>query len=258
MTRIHFLVLSCCALLLTTTAAAANDDFSPLHFAYDLPAGIYDVRAGKWNGSGIAIVGATAAVTLGIAAVGEPYDKGEAPPDNLGDTGAAISDASNYFAYGLPFVFLGTGLLLPSGTLERRETLRSAEALFETVALTAGSVFLLKHSVRRERPDLSSDFSFPSGHTALAFAAAGTLAWRYPWYVAYPSLAAAGLVAWARADSGEHYLTDVTFGAGLGLFWATAVQFHHHNRYAETALQGWMPTPTIVNEQIGLVWNRSF
>ncbi len=66
-------------------------------------------------------------------------------------------------------------------------------------------------------PHLHS-FSFPSGHTATAFALAALLAWAYPhWYARIAFFAYAILVGISRVVVGVHWPVDVAFGAFFGL-----------------------------------------
>lgn len=59
--------------------------------------------------------------------------------------------------------------------------------------------------------------SFPSGHAALAFSTASTLALQYKrWYVAIPAYLWAGTVAYSRLYLGKHYPSDVLAGAAIG------------------------------------------
>jgi undecaprenyl-diphosphatase len=57
--------------------------------------------------------------------------------------------------------------------------------------------------------------SFPSGHTATAFALATVLSLWYPrWTAAWLALAA--VVGWSRVGLGSHFPSDVVAGAVLG------------------------------------------
>ena len=64
---------------------------------------------------------------------------------------------------------------------------------------TAEGISLLgKAVVHEERPDHSDNNSFPSGHSAIAFASATTMYKRYGWEVGMPAYALATLTASAR------------------------------------------------------------
>lgn len=98
------------------------------------------------------------------------------------------------------------------------------------LAKTIGATFLateaLKAAIDAPRPDGSGHDSFPSGHTALAFAAATYVATRYgdqmgP-YVPY-LYGAAALTGLARVAADKHYAGDVLAGAALG--WGMARLF---------------------------------
>jgi membrane-associated phospholipid phosphatase len=78
--------------------------------------------------------------------------------------------------------------------------------------LTAG----IKMSVRRGRPD-GTQFSFPSGHSATAFATATVLQRDLGWKFGVPAYALASYVAASRVQVKRHFLSDVTLGAALGI-----------------------------------------
>ncbi|WP_236652769.1 phosphatase PAP2 family protein [Chitinophaga vietnamensis] len=86
--------------------------------------------------------------------------------------------------------------------------------------LTAGAVQGLKTWTHEERPDQTNYLSFPSGHTATAFAAAEFLRQEYkdvsPWYgvAGYAAATATGAL---RMYNNRHWLSDVVAGAGLGI-----------------------------------------
>ncbi|MEZ5124610.1 MAG: phosphatase PAP2 family protein, partial [Solirubrobacterales bacterium] len=74
----------------------------------------------------------------------------------------------------------------------------------------------IKLSVRRTRPDGSS-FSFPSGHTSSTFATAAVLQRHFGWKVGVPAYAAAAFVGGSRVQENRHYVSDVLFGAAIGI-----------------------------------------
>lgn len=123
-------------------------------------------------------------------------------------------------------------LYLFGGSQGRQASVKALNA-----ALTA-SVWVtgLKFLVGRDRPyetngdtkfhgpSFSSHTSFPSGHTAAAFAVAKTLShthakYKWLWY------GLAGGVGWARVNSARHFLSDVVVGAQIGL-WAAEHSFN--------------------------------
>ncbi len=85
----------------------------------------------------------------------------------------------------------------------------------------------LKYLIKRERPFVTErdvyqktyagSYSFPSGHTSLAFVTATNLSLAYPkWYVAVPAYLWAGSVGYSRMHLGVHYPSDVLVGALVG------------------------------------------
>jgi membrane-associated phospholipid phosphatase len=75
----------------------------------------------------------------------------------------------------------------------------------------------IKVSVGRMRPDGTSRHSFPSGHTSTMFATATVLQQHLGWAVGVPAYAAATYVAAGRVQTRRHYVSDVAFGAALGV-----------------------------------------
>jgi hypothetical protein len=88
------------------------------------------------------------------------------------------------------------------------------------LAWTEGSTVVateaLKYAIREERPNGRNEQSFPSGHTAFSFAAAGYVQRRYGWEWGLPATVAATLVGVSRVQSRDHHWYDVVAGAALG------------------------------------------
>ncbi len=80
----------------------------------------------------------------------------------------------------------------------------------------------VKFSVRRTRPDGGS-FSFPSGHTSTTFASATVLQRHLGWKAGIPAYAVAAYVAASRVHDARHFLSDVAFGAAIGIVSARTV-----------------------------------
>ena len=132
----------------------------------------------------------------------------------------------------------------------QRETgILTGEAVFNTLVLTEG----LKFAAGRERPAQDSgqgNFfqggnSFPSSHSAAAWAAAGILAHEYPGVMT--KLLAYGLastVSFASVGSKEHFPSDVLVGSALGWMVAEYTYRQHHN--AELGGSAWNPLSDIL------------
>ena len=97
-----------------------------------------------------------------------------------------------------------------------------------------------KKLFHRERPDLSSDNSFPSGHTATAFASAEIfhqeLNHNYP-LLSYFGYIPAAITGMLRIYNNKHYISDVVAGAGLGIisakvsYWAFEKFWKPHKHF---------------------------
>jgi hypothetical protein len=81
----------------------------------------------------------------------------------------------------------------------------------------------IKFATQRTRPDGSNNHSFPSGHTASAFAMAGVLERHFGWKVGIPAYGFATYVGAARMQANKHHLSDVMMGAALGIAAARVV-----------------------------------
>ncbi len=128
------------------------------------------------------------------------------------------SPADNYLQYSP--LLLTTGL--KAAGVEGRSTWGryavSAAASYAVMALLVNSI---KYTAREQRPDGSTRNSFPSGHTATAFAAATILHKEYgltrsPWYSigGYMMATATGCM---RVLNNRHWVSDTFAGAGIGI-----------------------------------------
>jgi membrane-associated phospholipid phosphatase len=136
---------------------------------------------------------------------------------------ARLSQAANYSRISMGLAF---ALALAGGPNGTRAALRG----MASVGVTSAVVNLaFKPLTRRRRPDrkgrltagrprvrMPTTRSFPSGHTAAAFAfatgAGRELAWAEP-----PLYALAALVGYSRVHTGVHYPLDVIMGALAGV-----------------------------------------
>jgi hypothetical protein len=96
---------------------------------------------------------------------------------------------------------------------------RSMIYLMSNIILTS-TVFSVKNISHQLRPDGSAYSSFPSGHTAEAFASAEFMRQEYkdvsPWY-GIAGYAMAATTGYLRLYNNKHWFGDVVAGAGIGI-----------------------------------------
>ena len=112
---------------------------------------------------------------------------------------------------GAAFATYGIGRLIKSPT-----TASVGADLVRAQVLTQGITQGIKLVAGRTRPDGTSR-SFPSGHTASAFATGTVLQRHFGWKVGLPAYGLAVYVGASRLSENRHYLSDVIFGATLGV-----------------------------------------
>lgn len=121
-----------------------------------------------------------------------------------------------------------------AGLKSRTDFVNRTVILVKGQLLVMGSVGLLKQATHQLRPDGSTYNSFPSGHTAQAFAAATFLSEEYkkrlPW-IPYAAYGIAGTVGALRMANNRHYISDVLFGAGLGVLSMKVAYWTHRYKW---------------------------
>jgi hypothetical protein len=110
---------------------------------------------------------------------------------------------------------------LDAAGIKARHNLKDRTLLFlMSNIITNASVFSIKKLSHQLRPDGSDYYSFPSGHTAEAFANAEFLRQEYkevsPWY-GVTGYAMAITTGYLRMYNNKHWLSDVVAGAGVGI-----------------------------------------
>ena len=159
-------------------------------------------------------------------------------------TGLTWRNGSDLLAVGLPA--LAAGAAWGQGDTE------GFKQLTLTMATTVGTAEVLKASVHSMRPDGSDNKSFPSGHTAVAFAAVRFMDKRYgeqmtpytPWLYA-----AAGMTGVARVEANKHHWRDVLAGGALG--WGAAQLW---TQPVQGGQLGVLPT----NRGLTMAWQRAW
>lgn len=130
------------------------------------------------------------------------------------------------------WLVIAAGLAAGGGPAGRRAAARGLAAIGVTSALVN---LAIKPVYRRRRPDreearvpdtrqvrMPASASFPSGHSATAFAFATAIGTDAPWLSLVLHLLAAG-VAYSRVHTGVHYPGDTVIGAVIGAVAGQAV-----------------------------------
>jgi hypothetical protein len=175
---------------------------------------------------------------LGIAAGGMLATDAETSK-HLSSSPSRLKQANDFSNYGIASMAAAAGGLYLWGRIthddHKRETgFLAAEAAVNSLAVT----YALKYTFGRERP-LNDDFhgsfwkggdSFPSEHSAAAWAIAGVIAHEYPSpYVSLVSYGLAAAIGAARVDAKQHFPADVLIGSSIGWFVAQEVYRRHHD-----------------------------
>jgi len=165
----------------------------------------------------------------------------------------AFRQTSNITGIYLPLATIGTTLF--AGTVRHDDRLREtgmlgAEALVDTMLFTS----FVKFGANRVRPQAtglspeSGEFwpdgkhfsgadSFPSGHSAIAFAFAHVVAEEYPgWKIKLAVYSLAAATAAERVGGREHFPSDVLVGGTLGYLIGGYV-YNHHSAFAKHRIQ---------------------
>ncbi|KIA82348.1 hypothetical protein OA84_10760 [Kaistella solincola] len=120
-----------------------------------------------------------------------------------------------------------------AGMKPRTDWQNRTAILLKAQVVNLGLVYVLKTTLKKTRPD-GTAYSFPSGHTANAFAGATMLAIEYgenhKW-VPYVSYAFASGIGVMRMANNKHYISDVLFGAGLGILSVKAAYWTHQYKW---------------------------
>jgi hypothetical protein len=112
---------------------------------------------------------------------------------------------------------------------------RTAIMIKAEIILTA-ITFPLKKLTAVPRPDSGQPTSFPSGHTAQAFAAATFMSKEYGhksiWYSigAYSVASSVGIM---RVMNNRHWISDVLVGAGVGIFSTNLAYLTHQYKWGK-------------------------
>jgi hypothetical protein len=144
-----------------------------------------------------------------------------------------------------PGRLIGNGAVLVGATLgtyaigratDNRVVSHLGMDLLRSLAVSGTITYAIKLTVRRDRPS-GNCCSFPSGHSSATFAIASVL-WRHlGWKAAVPTYTVATYTAISRLHRDVHFLSDVVFGAAIGIVSGRAVMRHDRHFW------GFQPIP---------------
>lgn len=165
----------------------------------------------KWLGIGAGIAAAAASVDgttsgamSGTRALDRPFDPGQ----TIGGARFQLVGALGTY---------GVGLATKSPRVSSfGSDLLQAQIVSQTI--TAG----IKMAARRTRPD-GTMYSFPSGHSSVSFASATVVQRHFGWKAGLAAYGVASYVAASRIQEKRHFLSDVAFGATIGILAGRAV-----------------------------------
>ncbi|KAA5534520.1 phosphatase PAP2 family protein [Taibaiella lutea] len=122
------------------------------------------------------------------------------------------------------------------GFKSKNDILNRSLILLKGEALMFVTVNILKYTTNELRPDAANIHSFPSGHTAQAFAAATFLSEeykdKYPW-ISYMAYGMAGTTGLLRIANNKHFVGDVLMGAGMGILSMKLSYWTHQYRWGK-------------------------
>jgi membrane-associated phospholipid phosphatase len=200
--------LTIIALLLlgSVVASAAEDPAGPL------PRLARDFKS-PWRGGNLVTLGAGAALSY----LSLRTENADAEANYLeGSWLEGPVDVGDLFGSGA-VVIGGTAAVLALGATTGSPRLRDLGLdLASGIVVSSAYVWTLKPLVQRTRPN-GGPHSFPSGHAALAFTTASVIDRHAGWEISTLGYLLAAGTAAGRVEDRRHYISDVVFGAALGL-----------------------------------------
>ncbi len=110
-----------------------------------------------------------------------------------------------------------------------------SKAAISAYSISAMYTVAIKGITNTQRPTTQFEhghYGFPSYHASSTFCIAGVIDEYYGWKAGVPAYVMAGLVSWSRIDQREHDLSDVVFGAVLGVVIGKTIAAAHLERYS--------------------------
>lgn len=159
----------------------------------------------------------------------------------------SITNAGEKYGNGLYSFFLSAGLFTTGLLTENKKIENTGRILFEALLVSGAAVQIVKIVSGRSRPFLDEGpfmfnffktdnphTSFPSGHTVVAFATSSVLAASIKnTYASIALYSLAGLTAYQRIYSNNHWLSDTVLAAIIGTVVGNALVKINDDRFDE-------------------------
>lgn len=123
-----------------------------------------------------------------------------------------------------------------AGVKSRTDFPNRTAILIKGEVMMLGAVAIIKNTTHQLRPDGTTYNSFPSGHTAQAFAAATFLSEEYKdrfRWMPYAAYGLASTVGMMRIANNRHYVSDVLVGAAIGILSMKASYWTHNYHWGK-------------------------
>lgn len=133
-----------------------------------------------------------------------------------------VFEFGNVLGNGVVHSAASVGLYTAGKLFHRPGLAELGSDLFSSQLITGFLCTGLKVATSRTRPD-GTPYSFPSGHSSVAFATAGVISFKYGLKAGLAAEAVAGYVALSRLQENKHYISDVVAGGVLGNYVAYVV-----------------------------------
>lgn len=207
-----------------------------------------DIKYTFWNWNGVAL-------TIGLGASSAFYPVDDAVSQKFASHPLFGKQADDVIGNVIsPYTLAGASFItfLISNTTQNSKLTLAMESASEANFFAMSLVGIGKIAFLRQRPN-GGKFSYPSAHSAAAFATATVLTEFYGIPAAIPSYAIASLVSLSRLDGHEHHLTDVLAGAVLGTAVGIGTSLAHKHEYGDFVL-----IPQVSSNEAGLTLYKSF
>lgn len=163
------------------------------------------------------------------------------------------NNADDYLQYSPIFIVYGLNGL---GVKGKNDFANRTAILIKSELMLGVLTFSLKRITAIPRPDTKALTSFPSGHTAQAFAAATFMAREYGyksiWYSIGAYTVATGVGA-MRVMNNRHWIPDVLVGASIGILSTNLAYLTHQYRWGKTNKRSQTSVIPSYNGQAGMV-----